>query len=229
MIPRSEPAGSASSARPVSRARGGAGVGGRGEPAEGSRDVRDVRDESGRRRGPRADQDPATRAREICLHQLAARPRSRNELAGKLRRSGVDEDVAEAVLNRLTEVGLIDDAAFASMVVSSARTGRGLGRRGLAHELSRRGVDAEVSAAALADVDDDSEEASARALVARRLPSLAAAAPPVRARRLAALLARKGYSGDVARNVLNEMLGETEANDDLEPGDADIAPDPTDG
>jgi regulatory protein len=226
VIPRSEPAGSASSARPVSRARGGAGVGGCGEPAEGSRDVRD---ESARRRGPRADQDPATRAREICLHQLAARPRSRNELAGKLRRSGVDEDVAEAVLNRLTEVGLIDDAAFASMVVSSARTGRGLGRRGLAHELSRRGVDAEVSAAALADVDDDSEEASARALVARRLPSLAAAAPPVRARRLAALLARKGYSGDVARNVLNEMLGETEANDDLGPGDADIAPDPTDG
>jgi regulatory protein len=170
--------------------------------------------------------DPVAHAREICLRQLATRPYGRGELASKLRRSGVAEDVAEAVLDRLAEVGLIDEAAFASMVVSSARNSRSLGRQGIAHELRRRGVDSTVSAAALSVVDDDAEESSARALVAKRLPGLAGVPAPVRARRLSALLARKGFSADLARAVIRDMLADVETDDG--PVDADDWPDPTD-
>jgi regulatory protein len=172
------------------------------------------RPEAGRSQQPT---DPAARAREICLRQLAARPHGRRELAGTLHRSGVADDVAEAVLDRLTEVGLIDDDAFAAMVVSSARAGRALGRRGLEHELRRRGVDPTVAADAIAVVDDDAEETAARALVTKRLPGLTALPAAVRARRLSALLARKGFSAELARTVLRDMLPDAEP--DAEPDD----------
>jgi regulatory protein len=176
----------------------------------------------------RSAADPTAHAREICLRQLATRPRGRAELAGKLRRDGVAEDVIDAVLDRLTEAGLIDDQAFASMVVSSARNSRSLGRRGLAHELRRRGVDPVVSADAIAVIDDEAEEASARALVAKRLPGLASLPAPVRARRLNALLARKGFSAELAKSVLRSMLADLEAEDDFSAADTDAWPDSTD-
>lgn len=153
------------------------------------------------------DLDPFGRAREICLHQLTTRARSRAELAAVLARRGVDTDVAATVLDRLTKVGLIDDKAFAVAVVASGRTNRGLARRALAADLRRRGVDEQASAAALAAVEPEDELASARALVARRLRSVQGHPPEVRARRLTAMLARKGYPAGLASRVVAEALG----------------------
>ncbi|KLL12890.1 MULTISPECIES: regulatory protein RecX [Protofrankia] len=153
--------------------------------------------------------DPVARAREICLRQLEARPRSHAELAATLARRGVDPDTAQAVLARLAEVGLVDDRAFATALISSARANRGLGRHGLVHELRRRGVDADVIAAALADQDDldtHDEEAAARELVRRRMPAMAGLPAQVRTRRLAALLGRRGYPSDLVVRVITEEV-----------------------
>jgi regulatory protein len=165
-------------------------------------------------------------AREICLRQLAVRARSRAELAATLRRRGVTDDVAEAVLDRLTAVGLIDDDAFAAAVVSSAYENRGLARRGLAVELRRRGVDDEVATTALASVDGAAEETAARDLVARRLRGMGGLEPRVQLRRLVAMLGRKGYPTDLAVRVVTEALRTAggadteEILDDLVDGDA---------
>src|SRR6266571_5023075 len=87
-------------------------------------------------------------ARLICLRLLASRPRTRAELAAALRRRRVTADIVESVLGRFTEVGLIDDAAFARAWVESRHHGRGLARRALAAELKQRGVGSpEISAA----------------------------------------------------------------------------------
>jgi regulatory protein len=150
--------------------------------------------------------DPVTQAREICLRQLAARARSRAELAAVLAREGVEPGVAAVVLDRLTEVGLIDDEAFAEAVVASGRANRGLARRALAAELRRRGVDEQASAAALAAVAPEEELASARELVARRLRSMRAQPPEVRARRLTAMLARKGYPSELIAQVVADFV-----------------------
>jgi regulatory protein len=119
----------------------------------------------------------------------------------------VAADVADAVLGRLTEVGLIDDEAFAAALVSSGRERRGLGRRALAVDLRRHGVDEEVGAAALAVMSPEEEETSARELVARRLTSMEQLSPDARARRVAGLLARKGYSEDVVTRVVADTVG----------------------
>jgi regulatory protein len=180
--------------------------------------------------GAEIERDPVAVAREICLRQLAVRARSRAELTAALRRRGVADDVAEAVLDRLTAVGLIDDDAFAAAVVSSAYENRGLARRGLAVELRRRGIDDDVATAALASVDGAAEETAARDLVARRLRGMSGLEPHVRLRRLVAMLGRKGYPTDLAVRVVTQVLeGCGLADDDLPgddlPGDLDEGPD----
>lgn len=153
-----------------------------------------------------APADPVETARQICLNQLEHAPRTRAELAARLRSKGVVDDVAEQVLSRFAEVGIIDDALFAQMWVTSRHRGKGLARRALTLELRRKGVDDDAVSQALATLDPDVELATARALVDRRLRTTAGLAPEARVRRLAGMLARKGYPAGVAFRVVKQAL-----------------------
>lgn len=159
-----------------------------------------------RRRTPAEDLDPVQHARDICLRLLAARPRTRAELRDALLRKEFEEDVADQVLGRLDEVGLVDDAAFAEMWVRSRHAHQGLGRRALAAELRRKGVADDVAADAVATVDPDVEEERARLLVRKRLRSLTAADEAARVRKLVGMLARRGYSEGLAFRVVRDEL-----------------------
>ena len=92
---------------------------------------------------------------------------------------------AEQVLGRFTEVGMIDDAVFAQMWVTSRHRGRGLAGRALSQELRRKGVDDDDIAEAVATLDPEQEAATARALVDRKLRSTRGLATDARVRRLA--------------------------------------------
>ena len=166
------------------------------------------------------DADPEAIARSICLQLLAAAPRTRAELALALSRRRVPGPAADAVLSRLAEVGLVDDQAFASAWVRSRHVGRGLARRALGAELRRKGVDAAIVDAALREVDAGDEEAAARGLVVRRLPTTTGLSREVRTRRLAGMLARRGYPPAMAVRVVRSVLA-----DSAEAGQADGGPD----
>jgi regulatory protein len=150
--------------------------------------------------------DPEASARQICLRMLASAPRTRAQLDGALRRRGVPEEVAEAVLGRFSEVGLIDDAAFANAWVESRHYGRGLSGRALAAELRSRGVPADDIKAAVDGLGPDQEVATARGLVERRLAATRGEPAPSRVRRLIGVLARKGYSQALAYRLVREAL-----------------------
>jgi regulatory protein len=149
-------------------------------------------------------------AREICLRQLAVRPRTRAELAAAMRRRGVTDEVAEQVLDRYDEVGVIDDEAFARAWVTSRHAGRGLARRALAGELRRKGVAADAVGEALGELDEATEEATARALVERRLRVERRDQPEAVLRRLVGMLARKGYPPGLAIRVVKDALAADE-------------------
>lgn len=150
--------------------------------------------------------DPEAAARQICLRMLTAAPRTRAQLADALRRRGIPEDAAEAVLERFGEVKLIDDAAFAAAWVESRHHGRGLAGRALAAELKQRGVPPADVKAAIGGLDPQQEIATARGLVARRLASTKGQPLTARIRRLTGMLARKGYSPAIAYRVVREAL-----------------------
>lgn len=156
------------------------------------------------------DADPESVARGLVLRRLTAAPRSRAQLEADLAGRGVPDDVAARVLDRFTEVGLVDDVAFAEMWVRSRHAGRGLSRAALGRELRDKGVDEETAAVALEDIGPDAEAAAAGALVARRLTATRGLATEVRMRRLTAMLARKGYPGGLALRVVRDALA-TEA------------------
>jgi regulatory protein len=161
------------------------------------------------------DADPESVARTILLDQLTGRARSRRELADKLRQRRVPDEVATRLLDRFTEVGLVDDAAFARQWVESRQASRGLAKRALADELRRKGVDPEVVREAVDEVDPADEEAAARALVRKKLPSLRRVDRATATRRLAGMLARKGYPAGLAFAVVRDELGGHEGDDGL--------------
>ena len=150
--------------------------------------------------------DPEAVAREICLRMLAVAPKTRAQLAGALRRRGVPEDAADAVLGRFAEVGLIDDAMFANAWVESRHYSRGLSGRALAAELRTRGVPADDIKAAVGGLDPEQEIATARSLVGRRLAATRGQPTSARVRRLIGVLARKGYSQALAYRLAREAL-----------------------
>ena len=157
--------------------------------------------------------DPETVAKNLCLRALTGAPKTRQQLADLLADRDVPDDAAETVLDRLVEVGLIDDEAFAQAWVTSRQAGRGLARRALKAELRAKGVDDDVAATAVEAVDDDDERETARRLVDRRLPGMRRLDRATATRRLMGMLARKGYSGGLAAGVVREALDADGADD----------------
>ncbi|UUU30480.1 recombination regulator RecX [Streptomyces sp. CA-210063] len=152
--------------------------------------------------------DPAERARAICLRLLTGTPRTRKQLADALHKREIPEDVADEVLSRFEEVGLINDGAFADAWVESRHHGRGLARRALVQELRTKGVDSALIDEAVSQLDSEQEETTARELVARKLRSTRGLDRDKRLRRLAGMLARKGYPEGMALRVVRQALEE---------------------
>lgn len=182
---------------------------------------------AGARQPGAVPEDPATQvpeadheavARKILLDALTGQARSRKELADKLARKGVPTALANRLLDRFTEVGLVDDAAFARQWVESRQRSRGLAPRALAQELRRKGVADEVAGEALEQIDEADQRAAARILVDKKLRSMRGIDTTTATRRLAGLLARKGYSAGLAFSVVREALDDHDLSPD-EPGD----------
>jgi regulatory protein len=157
------------------------------------------------------DADPEAVARKILLDQLTGQARSRSELAGKLAAKGVPDDLATRLLDRFEEVGLVDDEAFARAWVARRGSagsggGKGLARRALAQELRRKGVADDAAREALDEIDPAEEEATARALVRKKLRSMQGVDGDKATRRLVGLLARKGYAPGLAFSVVKDEL-----------------------
>lgn len=165
--------------------------------------------------------DQRQAARNIILRQLSAAPKTRHQLAEKLRSRDIADNVVEEVLDRFEEVELIDDAAFAESWVRSRHRSRGLARRALSMELRQRGIADEDAAHALEQVSDDDEWAAAHDLVRRKLSRMTVPSstdPESRqqrdriVRRLVGMLSRKGYSPGLAFNVVTTAMDADDLN-----------------
>jgi regulatory protein len=169
--------------------------------------------------GTSRDVEPSReeQARAYCLRLLTARARTRAELEERLLKRGYPESLVNEVLNRLVDVGLIDDADFAEQWVRSRHVNAGKGKRALAAELRTKGVDDEVINSALADIDAGAERDRAEQLVRAKLRREKLLDEPGKdvdakvLRRLVGMLARRGYHQSMAFEVVSaEMAAERE-------------------
>ena len=154
------------------------------------------------------DADPEQAARTIVLRRLTAAPRTREELRSDLLKRGIPEQAADRVLDRFTDVGLIDDAEYARMWVESRQRSRGTAGSLLRQELRAKGIDDIDAQQALAAIDPVAERERAVRLVEAKLASTARLEPVVRQRRLVSMLQRRGYSSGVAFSVVRQVLGD---------------------
>lgn len=152
-------------------------------------------------------------ALEYAVSLLAARAYATRELESKLLRLGYRPATVEMVLYKLTSNNLMDDADFARQWAQS-RANRSLGRTRIAQELRRKGVSAEDAAAALDSLDPEEQQESADALVAKALRRAKAGEDPRKtAQRITAMLARRGFSYDQAREAIRRAMSDVDEDE----------------
>lgn len=160
-------------------------------------------------------------ARAVVLRKLTGSAKSRHQLAESLREREFSESVIAAVLDRMEEVHLLDDADFARTWVRTRHEMKNLGRAALRRELRDKGVEESLVEQALEQIGPADEDAAARELVAKKLQG---AAVPVgdgpeerkerekHTRRLVSMLARRGHSPGAAFQIVREALDERAAH-----------------
>jgi len=161
----------------------------------------------------REDAKPVTdpeQARAIALHRLSARARSRVELKKDLVQRHVEESLADQIVARFIEVGLVDDESFAREWVASRRGPKSLSAARLKRELAGKGISPSVIDEALNEADG-SEAEIALQLARRRAKSLIGKDRATMTRRLAAQLERRGFSQAIVRGAVIQAVDETMA------------------
>lgn len=166
------------------------------------------------RRAERAEIDDPTLVMAAVLRFLEARPRSTAEVRRRLVTNGYRPDLVENAIGRLTELGMLDDDAFARAWVESRDRARPRGERALRAELRQKGVERPIVDAVLEDragTSDDpdrpgADEDAARRLLIKNARALERIADPrARRQRAYALLARNGFDPDTASRVAREI------------------------
>lgn len=163
---------------------------------------------SGKKPDPQTHQEWVDFGREVALRQLGFSDRSSEQLRDAMRKREVPEGAVHEVVERLTRVGLIDDAAYAAMLVRTRQAERGLARRALLEELRKKGIPPHIAEEAIEQVDEADEAVAARELVRKRVRSMRDLDPTRRRNRLYGTLGRKGYTSSTARQAIDEVLTE---------------------
>lgn len=153
------------------------------------------------------DADPYQVAREIGLRALDRRAYGRAELGEYLTRRGADREVITRLLDRFTEVGLLDDEAYANQWVESRHRARS--KRALSMELRRKGLDAQVIDEAVGQLDGNDESAAAHELARRRAEALVKQPYEVALRRVVSALGRRGFASELAWAAAKQALAKT--------------------
>ncbi len=141
------------------------------------------------------------------LELLARKPRTERDLRAALGDDFTPDDIDRA-LERLHELGMIDDRAWSGRYVASQRA-QSRGRSLLRSELRQRGVPDEV----VGDALEGRDELAAAIETAQRKARSARAGDDEerRRRRLYDFLRRRGFADDIARRATESALASIDA------------------
>lgn len=153
----------------------------------------------------------------VVMRRLNAAPRSRGELSKYLLDKEFEPTLIERVLDRVSSMGYIDDAAYAQEWVRSRHRSRGLAPSVLKRELVSKDIDLEVIEAALEQLSLDETRVRAYELAAKKYRSLSSVDHAIAVRRIASLLQRKGYPPSMCFEIAKETVGaQLDADGELE-------------
>lgn len=141
-------------------------------------------------------------ALQLAVSWLAQRSMAEKEIRDHLLRIGYRDNVAEAVILRLRQEGFLNDAEFARQWAES-RSGQRLGAYRITRELRKKGIEPEEIRDALSQIDPEAQLEAAAALAKKGLSRAKADEDKAKTeRRTLAMLARRGYSFDLAKKAI---------------------------
>lgn len=146
-------------------------------------------------------EDGETKALTTALNFIGYRPRAEEEIRVRLQRDEWSETVIAAVIHKLRENKMLDDAQFASDWVESRSRSKPRGARLLKQELRHKGVDKEEIEAALPDADEEIENAiAALGKLERKLEKWAPGRE--RTQKAIEMMARRGFGYGTVKTAL---------------------------
>ncbi len=154
-------------------------------------------------------------ARRTALQRLNRRALSRRELEQKLRQKSYETEVIHMVLDDLAEKQLLDDRQYAQMFVDSQLRQKPAGKRLLLAKLRAKGVEAGIADAAADEALQEVDQVEAATELARKkLSTLSRYDLATKQRRLWSMLARRGFDGDVIKQVMAglDLTSETDSD-----------------
>ncbi len=151
------------------------------------------------------ESDPYSVAQTIALSALSRRAKSRGELFSLLKKRGTPEEVANAVLIRLSELGFVNDYEFARYWSESRQRTKKISRRIIIGELRSKGISDEIIEWITSDITDDAEYENALKFAERKARSYLKLEKEVAYRRLHGALSRRGFSSSIISRVMNEL------------------------
>jgi regulatory protein len=144
------------------------------------------------------------RARNIVLRLLERGPKSSSELALALEKHEIPTEIARHVIQRFSDVELIDDSAYAQQLADASRRTSGLARSMVKRKLADKGLDQEIIDRVASEISDEDELLVATELAIKRRGQLSKLAPEVRDRRLIGFLQRRGFGSGVVFAAIRE-------------------------
>ncbi len=147
--------------------------------------------------------------RQSLLKMIARGAKSSGKLREALLAKDYPAQLVDQLIDRFTEVSLIDDFQMAKDWVQSQLSRKAAAKTVLGMTLRDKGFPAEAIAAALLEIDADSELESAKKIATTRMRQLMKLEPEVRSRRLAGYLTRKGYSSSIVWAAVKHASSES--------------------
>ncbi|MDJ1371605.1 regulatory protein RecX [Gulosibacter molinativorax] len=153
------------------------------------------------------DEIDADAANDLLVRALARSPKSVSEADRFLaERTELGAREREAIINRMLDLGYLDDARLAEQLVSGSLSRKGLGHGGMTRELRKRGIDDGIIREALGSMDGDEEFERALELARERAGRFRGLDYETAERRLYGYLARRGFGGEIVRRAVNAAL-----------------------
>jgi len=145
-------------------------------------------------------------AYQKALGLIGRRPRAERELRLRFGRSRLPSAIQDAVIDRLRDAGLVDDAGFAEAWVENRSAFRPRSARMLRYELRQRGVPRPAIEAALEGFDEDAAAVDAAEKASHRFSQLSEMDFK---RRMSQYLARRGFDHATTSPVVERLWRET--------------------
>ncbi|MGC9048857.1 MAG: regulatory protein RecX [Patescibacteria group bacterium] len=153
------------------------------------------------------EQDQKVRALQKCFRWLGIRARSEKELEKKLREKGFAPKIIQQTIQRIKELGYLNDEKFACLFIEMRKAGRPKGKFAIQRDLKQKGIDEEIIKKTLRKFYPENEEIEKALNLAKKKVKTYGQIPQQKIyQKLANFLAGRGFGWPIIKKVLDKIL-----------------------